>query len=372
MEQCRLCGRRCGINRTIRAGRCGMTERVYAARAALHMWEEPCISGKEGSGTVFFTGCPLGCVFCQNREIALGRRSVSQGSGASSSGGPVPADPPTGRPFSETLAGRPFSETPAGKPFSETPVGKPFSETPAGKPFFETPAGSRSRDEIIGVPVTEEQLAETFLDLERQHANNINLVTPTHFVPQIIRSVRIARERGITVPIVYNTGSYETEETVSSLKGTVDIFLPDLKFMDPEISDRYAKAPDYFEVAERAIRGMVEIAGQPAFDDRGMMKRGVIVRHMVLPGHTKDSKRIISFLHETYGEKIFVSIMNQYTPMPGIGDEFPELARRVTRREYGRVVDHAIELGMENVFIQEGPTAVESFIPKFDGTGLII
>ena len=311
MEQCRLCGRRCGINRTIRAGRCGMTERVYAARAALHMWEEPCISGKEGSGTVFFTGCPLGCVFCQNREIALGRRKVPQKN-----------------------------------------IG--------------------SRDETIGVPVTVEQLAETFLDLERQHANNINLVTPTHFAPQIIRAVRIARERGLTVPIVYNTGSYETEETVRSLEGTVDIFLPDLKFMDPDISDRYAKAPDYFEVAERAIRGMVEIAGQPAFDERGMMKRGVIVRHMVLPGHTKDSKRIISYLHETYGEKIYVSIMNQYTPMPGIGDEFPELARRVTKREYERVVNHAIRLGMENVFIQEGPTAEESFIPKFDGTGLII
>jgi len=311
MEQCRLCGRRCGINRTIRAGRCGMTERVYAARAALHMWEEPCISGKEGSGTVFFTGCPLGCVFCQNWEIALGRRKVPQKN-----------------------------------------IG--------------------SRDETIGVPVTVEQLAETFLDLERQHANNINLVTPTHFAPQIIRAVRIARERGLTVPIVYNTGSYETEETVRSLEGTVDIFLPDLKFMDPDISDRYAKAPDYFEVAERAIRGMVEIAGQPAFDERDMMKRGVIVRHMVLPGHTKDSKRIISYLHETYGEKIYVSIMNQYTPMPGIGDEFPELARRVTKREYERVVNHAIRLGMENVFIQEGPTAEESFIPKFDGTGLII
>ena len=288
-----------------------MTERVYAARAALHMWEEPCISGKEGSGTVFFTGCPLGCVFCQNREIALGRRKVPQKN-----------------------------------------IG--------------------SRDETIGVPVTVEQLAETFLDLERQYANNINLVTPTHFAPQIIRAVRIAKERGLTIPIVYNTGSYETEETVRSLEGTVDIFLPDLKFMDPDISDRYAKAPDYFEVAERAIRRMVEIAGQPAFDERGMMKRGVIVRHMVLPGHTKDSKRIISYLHETYGEKIYVSIMNQYTPMPGIGDEFPELARRVTKREYERVVDYAIELGMENVFIQEGPTAAESFIPDFDGTGLIV
>ncbi|MBR3171180.1 MAG: radical SAM protein [Lachnospiraceae bacterium] len=321
MEQCRLCGRRCGINRTIRAGRCGMTERVYAARAALHMWEEPCISGKEGSGAVFFTGCPLGCVFCQNREIALGRRSVSPWCRASAS---------------------------------------------------ETSEDIESCDEILGVPVTEEQLAETFLDLENQRANNINLVTPTHFVPQIIRAVRIARERGLTVPILYNTGSYETEETVRSLEGTVDIFLPDLKFMDPDISARYAKAPDYFEVAAKAIRGMVEIAGPPTFDERGMMQRGVIVRHMVLPGYTKDSKRIIRHLHETYGEKIYVSIMNQYTPMPGIGDEFPELARRVTKREYGRVVDYALELGMENVFIQEGPTAEESFIPKFDGTGLII
>ena len=321
MEQCRLCGRRCGINRTIRAGRCGMTERVYAARAALHMWEEPCISGKEGSGAVFFTGCPLGCVFCQNREIALGRRSVSPWCRASAS---------------------------------------------------ETSEDIESCDEILGVPVTEEQLAETFLDLENQRANNINLVTPTHFAPQIIRAVRIAKERGLTIPIVYNTGSYETEETVRSLEGTVDIFLPDLKFMDPDISARYAKAPDYFEVAAKAIRGMVEIAGPPTFDERGMMQRGVIVRHMVLPGYTKDSKRIIRHLHETYGEKIYVSIMNQYTPMPGIGDEFPELARRVTKREYGRVVDYALELGMENVFIQEGPTAEESFIPKFDGTGLII
>lgn len=279
-----------------------MTNRVYAARAALHMWEEPCISGKEGSGTVFFVGCPLGCVFCQNREIALGRH----------------------------------------------------------------------REEVIGIPVTEVQLADTFLALEAQGANNINLVTPTHFVPQIICAVRMARERGLTVPVLYNTGSYETEETVRSLRGTVDIFLPDLKFMDPDISGRYAKAPDYFEVAEKAIRGMVEIAGEPVFDDRGMMKSGVIVRHMVLPGHTRDSKRIIRYLHETYGEKIYVSIMNQYTPMPGIGDEFPELARRVTKREYERVINYAIDLGMENVFIQEGPTAEESFIPDFDGTGIAI
>ena len=323
-----------------------MTERVYAARAALHMWEEPCISGKEGSGTVFFTGCPLGCVFCQNREIALGGRQVSRRFAASDSGDLVIGNPVLGN--------------------------HAFEDAASGGSTLGDPERIESCEEVIGIPVTEEQLADTFLALEGQHANNINLVTPTHFVPQIIRAVQIARERGLTVPIVYNTGSYETEETVFSLKDTVDIFLPDLKFMDPDISTRYAKAPNYFDVAEKAIRGMVEIAGEPAFDDRGMMKRGVIVRHMVLPGHTKDSKRIIRYLHETYGDKIYVSIMNQYTPMPGIGDEFPELARRVTRREYGRVVDYAIELGMENVFIQEGPTAEESFIPAFDGTGLIV
>ncbi len=316
---CRLCGRACGVDRTRRAGRCGETDEVYAARAALHLWEEPCISGKEGSGTVFFTGCPLGCIFCQNREIALG-----------------------------------------------------------------TSSAHLSEQDRRGVRLTISELARVFLRLQRQGANNINLVTPTHFVPQIIEAVRLAREGdlvlggseefkeacSLTIPVVYNTGSYETVETVESLAGTVDVFLPDLKFFDSGLSKRYAAAPDYFKVASAAIEKMVEISGPPVFDGRGLMRRGTIVRHMVLPGHTKDSMQILDYLAKTYGDGIFISLMNQYTPMPGIGEKDPLLARRVTRREYERVVRHALDLGLSNVFIQEGDVASESFIPAFDGEGL--
>lgn len=284
-----------------RAGRCGQTEELVVARAALHMWEEPCISGKEGSGAVFFVGCPLGCVFCQNREIARGRAE---------------------------------------------------------------------RDEQPGKSITVDRLAEIFLELQGQKTNNINLVTPTHYVPQIVEAVREARKKGLHIPIVYNTGSIETPETVHMLEDTVDIFLPDLKFCGRNIAGRYAHLPAYFDIATKAIGEMVRMRGEAAFDERGMMTRGVIVRHMVLPGHTKDSKEILRYLWENFGDSIYVSIMNQYTPMPGIEREFPELGRRVTRREYDRVVDYALELGFSNAFVQEGPTAEESFIPAFDGAGV--
>ena len=306
---CRLCARRCGVDRTKTPGRCGETAVIRAARAALHMWEEPCISGEGGSGAVFFSGCPLRCVFCQNREIALGN---------------------------------------------------------------------------AGWKLTVPELAQVFLDLQAKRAENINLVTPTHFVPQIIEAVKMAR-RGIdasgsesgekrerlVIPVVYNTSSYELPETVQSLRGSVDIFLPDLKYFDPELSGRYSGAPDYYETASAAIREMVNITGKPVFDERGMMKSGTIVRHMILPGHTKDSMKIIGELYGTYGGDIYISIMNQYTPMPGIGERYPELARRVTKREYEKVIDYAISLGVKNAFIQEGGTAEESFIPAFDGEGIL-
>ncbi len=294
-QSCSLCARNCRVDRKIRAGRCGEKDQIFAARAALHMWEEPCISGKEGSGAVFFSGCPLGCVFCQNREIALGK---------------------------------------------------------------------------AGMAVSMEHLTDIFLNLEAEHANNINLVTPTQYVPQIIVCVKKARERGLSIPIVYNTGSYENPETIRSLKDTVDIFLPDLKYYDPELSSRYSHAEDYFSVASKAIDEMVKITGEPEFDERGMMQRGTIVRHLILPGHTKDSERILRYLYETYHDKIYVSIMNQYTPMPGIEKTYPDLGRKVTKREYEKVVDYAIDLGMENAFIQEGGTASESFIPAFDYEGI--
>ena len=297
---CHLCARDCGINREKYTGRCGETMMVRCSRAALHMWEEPCISGNTGSGAVFFSGCPLRCVFCQNRSIALG--------------------------------------------------------------------GS-------GYPVTIAELAEIFRNLESQGACNINLVTPTHFVPQIIEAVKTAREENasgrLTVPVVYNTASYERPETIRLLEGTVDIFLPDMKYRDPKIADRYSRAPDYFETAAAAIREMVKISGPPVFDENGLMKRGTIVRHMILPGHTHDSMEIIRYLHETYGDEIYISIMNQYTPMPGIESCDPLLGGRVTRREYDKVVDYAIGIGVEMAFIQDGKTAEESFIPAFDGEGVI-
>lgn len=300
MEHCSLCVRRCGADRRREAGICGVPSAVLAARAALHMWEEPCISGKEGSGAVFFSGCPLHCVFCQNRDIASGR---------------------------------------------------------------------------IGKEITVSRLSEIFLELQEKGANNINLVTPTQYVPQIIEAVSAARatnqtRRSLSIPIVYNTGSYETPETVNSLKDTVDVWLPDMKYFDKELSSRYSKAPDYFETAAAVIAAMVKLAGAPQYDSRGIITRGVIVRHMVLPGHTRDSMKILAYLHDTYGSRIVISLMSQYTPMPGIEKDFPELARPLSKREYKKTIDFAIEAGIDNAYIQEGETAKESFIPAFDYIGL--
>lgn len=268
---------------------------IRVARAALHMWEEPCISGEEGSGAVFFAGCSLGCVYCQNREIAAG---------------------------------------------------------------------------LAGKEISEERLTEIYLELQGKGANNINLVTAGHYLPYIISSVGRARERGLNIPIVYNTGGYEEADALKLLEGTVNIYLPDLKYLSPELAARYSHAPDYPEIACAALEEMVRQAGEPEFDDRGMMTKGVIVRHLVLPGQVRESKKVIRYLYETYKDRIYLSIMNQYTPMPGIEEAYPELGRTVTAREYDEVVDYAIELGVENGFIQEGETAKESFIPPFDTEGV--
>lgn len=295
MSRCILCPRRCGADRRGgQRGRCGMTDQVQAARAALHMWEEPCISGEEGSGTVFFSGCALGCVYCQNHEIALGK---------------------------------------------------------AGK------------------TISLERLTEIFLELQEQKANNINLVTAGHFLPQVVYALEQAKNRGLTVPIVYNTGGYETVEAVRMLEGLVDIYLPDMKYMSREMAGRYSGAPDYFEVASAALAEMVRQTGSPAFDERDMMRRGVIVRHLLLPGGLADSKNVVRYLYETYGDSIYISIMNQYTPLPHVA-AWPELNRKITEREYDALVDYAIELGVENGFIQEGETASESFIPAFESEGI--
>ena len=295
MRECRLCPRNCGVDRLGgQRGYCRVGAQLLVARAALHMWEEPCISGEEGSGTVFFSGCSLGCKFCQNREISGGKR---------------------------------------------------------------------------GKEISVERLADIFLRLQGQGANNINLVTAGHYLPQTAAALRIAKTKGLAIPVVYNSSGYEKRESLKWLEGLVDIYLPDFKYMDGELAKKYSNAQDYPEAAKTALQEMVRQTVSAQFDERGRIRRGVIVRHLLLPGHVSDSKKVVEYLYNTYGNQIYISLMNQYTPMPAM-EQDPLLSRKVTAREYGRLVDYALSLGLENGFLQEGETAKESFIPAFDGEGV--
>lgn len=297
MQDCTLCARACHVNRLAgQVGFCGQTAELTAARAALHFWEEPCISGTNGSGTVFFSGCNLRCIFCQNHDIALGEK---------------------------------------------------------------------------GKPLSLDKLADVFLKLQTQGAHNINLVTPTHFIPQIRYALLKAKEMGLSIPIVYNTGSYEDVESLRLLDGLIDIYLPDLKYYSSELSEAYSHAPDYFVKATAAISEMFRQVGKPEFDTSvGIMQRGIIVRHLLLPGQTKDSKKILRYLRETYGNDIYVSIMNQYTPLSQVSS-MPDLNRKVTPNEYERVLRFAEAIGIVRGFQQEGEAADESFIPPFNFEGLL-
>ncbi|MEE1087271.1 MAG: radical SAM protein [Schaedlerella sp.] len=296
MGKCSLCPRECKVERKKgQKGFCGVSgETIFAARAALHMWEEPCISGETGSGTVFFSGCTLRCVYCQNYDIARARS---------------------------------------------------------------------------GKEITKERLSEILLELQAKGAANINLVTPTHYTEQIIWAIQRAREEGLSVPIVYNCSGYEKTETLKMLDGIVDIYLTDFKYMDQELAKRYSKAEDYPEVAKEALKEMVRQTKEAEFDKDGMMTKGVIVRHLLLPGYLENAKKVVKYVFETYGNRVFLSLMNQYTPLPQV-KYLPEINRRVTAEEYEELVDYAIEIGVENGFIQEGETAEESFIPEFDYEGI--
>lgn len=295
LKDCTLCPRNCHVDRTQgKKGYCGTTDELVVARAALHMWEEPCISGVKGSGTVFFSGCSVGCVYCQNYNIAKG---------------------------------------------------------------------------LIAKNITIERLSDIFMELQKKEANNINLVTPSHYVPQIIEAISIAREKGLCIPIVYNSSGYEKADTIKLLDGIIDVYLPDLKYMDEIPAKRYSNAPDYFNYASKAIDEMVRQVGEPVFDENGIIKKGVIVRHLTLPGYIEDSKNIIKYLYKTYGNKIYISIMNQYTPLSHV-KKYPEINRKITKEEYDQLVDYAIDIGVENGFIQEGETALESFIPQFNCEGV--
>lgn len=289
---CNLCPRKCNIDRTSKPGFCSAYDVLRLARASLHMWEEPCISGENGSGTVFFCGCNLKCVYCQNREISLNSK---------------------------------------------------------------------------GKEISVERLSEIFLELQQKKAHNINLVTPTHYTPQIISSVSLAKEKGLNIPVVYNCGGYENLQQIKDLKNTVDIYMPDFKYFDSDLAQKYSSAEDYPDIVKRILDEMVK-QKELIFDDDGMMKQGVLVRHLILPGYLENSKKVLKYLNENYGDRIIISIMNQFTPS-GL-EKYPEINRRVTKDEYDEIVSYAISIGIDNAYIQEGETALESFIPEFDNSGL--
>ena len=291
-EHCTLCPRGCGVDRNTEKGFCRMGAKLFVSRAAPHMWEEPCISGTRGSGTVFFSGCSLSCVYCQNKEISRG---------------------------------------------------------------------------ICGTEIDAEKLADIFLRLEDSGCHNINLVTPDHFAEHIIEAVIFAKNRGLSVPIVYNTSGYCSVETLKRLCGLVDIYLTDFKYITPSVSKKYSNCENYAEYAKPALLEMIAQCGKPEFSD-GLMKRGVIVRHLCLPKNVRESKLVLRYLAE-FGDSIYISIMSQYTPMGGCA-EYPELNRKLKKEEYERVLSYAERLGIENAFFQEGDAAKESFIPPFNSEGV--
>lgn len=294
MEQnkCILCPRNCNVDRSVLRGYCGESEMIRIARAAPHIWEEPPISGTNGSGTVFFSGCNLRCVYCQNHEIAVSH---------------------------------------------------------------------------LGCTVSDDELLRIFLDLQEQGVHNINLVTAGHFALQLIPIMTKARENGLHIPFVWNSSGYESVEMLRMLDGLIDIYLPDFKYLNSKTAKEYSNAPDYPDIAKTALAEMVRQCGAPQIDpETGLMKRGVQVRHLVLPGHAQESRQILWYLCQTYGNRIGYSIMNQYTPMPQM-KEHPLLSRKVSAKEYENVVRYARQIGIENAFTQEGEAASESFIPEFSG-----
>lgn len=293
LKNCTLCPRACGADRTRARGLCGANDQIEAARASLHRWEEPPISGKHGSGTVFFSHCSLGCVFCQNRQI--------------------------------------------------------------------------SRRDGVGKRLSTKELAQTFLSLEKQGAHNINLVTGAHYVPQIIQALSLARCGGLHIPIVYNSSGYERVETLRLLEGYVDIYLPDYKYYSSYYASRYSHAEDYRETAVAAITEMVRQTGMPQFDNNGLLTRGTVIRHLMLPGLSGDTAQVLRDIASRFGDTVLVSLMRQYTPF-GMQD-WPELDRTITDDEYADACELFRSLGLEG-FFQQSDSISESFIPAFDGTGL--
>lgn len=288
---CNACPRGCNVDREVTLGYCKSPEKFKLARASLHYWEEPCISGKNGSGAIFFSGCNLGCVFCQNYEISHGCK---------------------------------------------------------------------------GVEVSDDDLVRIMKRLVEEGANNINFVNPTHYSLQLLR---VLEKYKPPVPIVYNTSGYDSVETLKMLDGAVDIYLPDFKYIRPEKALKYSKAEDYPKVAEEALAEMRRQVGEDVFDENGIMQRGMIIRHLVLPSNTNSSISALDYLAENFGDT-YISVMAQYVPCGDL-TEYKEINRPLTQREYDKVVNHIFDLGLQKIFVQELEAASDEFIPDFDFTGVV-
>jgi putative pyruvate formate lyase activating enzyme len=295
LKKCNLCPRKCCVNRLDgNLGFCSASKDVKIAKVTLHMWEEPCISGTLGSGTVFFSNCNLKCVFCQNHNIS---------------------------------------------------------------------------HEGTGKAVSINRLSEIFLEQQERGAHNINLVTPTHYVPQIIEALKLAKNKGLTIPILYNSNGYENVDTIKALKGFIDVYLPDLKYFKEKYAIKYSNAPNYFNTARAVITEMVAQVGEAKFNDDGIIQKGVIIRHLMLPGLLFDSKKVVDFIYSTFADSVYISLMNQYTPM-NEATRYPEISKPLNPNHYDTLVDYCVNLGITKGFIQENGTSSKAFVPDFDLSGV--
>lgn len=291
LSKCNLCPRKCSVNRLNgELGFCNASQDVKVAKVSLHQWEEPCISGTVGSGTIFFSNCNLKCVFCQNHTISVGG---------------------------------------------------------------------------LGNIVSIERLSEIFLEQQKRGAHNINLVTPTHYVPQIIEALKIAKSKGLNIPILYNSNAYESIDTIKALSGFIDVYLPDLKYCKNKYAIKYSNAPNYFNIASKVIAEMISQVGEAKFDNEGLIQKGVIIRHLMLPNLLFDSKKIIDFIYSTFNDSAYISLMNQYTPMHKAA-KYAEINKPLNPTHYDALIDYCITLGITKCFIQESGTCSKDFVPDFD------
>ncbi|MBL4931402.1 radical SAM protein [Clostridium paridis] len=295
LNNCNLCYRQCNVNRNNNIlGYCKAGKNLKVARAALHLWEEPCVSGESGSGTVFFSHCNFSCVFCQNHQIS---------------------------------------------------------------------------QEHLGKEITIERLSEIFLELQVQNANNINLVTPTHYIPQIIEAIKISKNKGLSIPILYNTNGYDTLDSIKALRGFIDVYLPDFKYYDDKYAIKYSNVKNYRENLMPILMEMYDQVGDAKFDKNGIIQKGMIIRHLMLPSLLFDSKKVIDTIHETFNNKVYISIMNQYTPM-NKSYNFPEINKPLNPKHYDSLVDYALSIGVTKGFIQEEGSSSKAFVPSFLNEGV--